>query len=394
MSLLQLSQCSNFTNKSKPKQESLFRRFIEILNEMGNRIQLAMKYFNDPEYHLINIDASHLHFIKSNKKELCSTSFLDHRFATSNRVFIKIPIEQYLEWNQSNHHSIQHINYIFHTSFCCSTLLSRCLSINGQGLALKEPHALMTLANFKRQASNQHRVKSLLSISLQLLGRRFDNEESILIKPTNTANNLIGDILTQENTGSIIFLFSDLKSFLISIIKKGEECRSFVRRVFNIITMDSILLNTLEPRQLMELSDLQIASIVWRLQIHEFLKYKETQHKKSILLVNCDYLLMQPQLALAETAKHFSYNLNLIKINDLIESPTFLRNSKYSDRSYDSQIRSKENENIYLAHTKSIEYAMQWSLKLDNMIPFSETLPSQTSIINPTDNHDRYSQPT
>ncbi|HTO40148.1 MAG TPA: hypothetical protein VL026_04170, partial [Rhizomicrobium sp.] len=87
-------------------------------------------------------------FVQTNRETLSRQPFLDSRWDRSPLPRVDIPISTVIA--ATEHRPRPQVNFIWHTAFCCSTLLSRCLDIPGANLALKEPQILILLAEAKR----------------------------------------------------------------------------------------------------------------------------------------------------------------------------------------------------------------------------------------------------
>ena len=96
---------------------------------------------SDPTWFPIGFDlkADTLTFLKTNRQTLSEAAFLDQRF------YPAAPQTQAITLSTALQEVAQTapINWIFHTAFCCSTLMARALDIPGKSLALKEPDILM-----------------------------------------------------------------------------------------------------------------------------------------------------------------------------------------------------------------------------------------------------------
>lgn len=112
------------------------------------------------------------------------------------------------------------VGWIFHTSFCCSTLLSRTLHLPEELVALKEPLVLRRLADARH---GRHPVEGLVEESVSLLARPWRSSGSVVIKPTHAALNIAGDMLSAIPGSRGVLLTSSLRDFLLSNLKKSEE---------------------------------------------------------------------------------------------------------------------------------------------------------------------------
>ena len=248
--------------------------------------------------------------------------------------------------------------YIFHTAFCCSTLFARALDRAGKVLSLKEPEILMQLANFERNQPGK--IGPALS---SITGGLFaDDLEVRIIKPTNAANRIISELMQFESARAII-IHSDFESFVLSIARKGEEGRTFVRRLYNILLMDSPFAQSLPQRDVFTLSDLQIAGFVWAIQCQQ-VQDAVNRFPDRYRMVHCDDFLGKPSVTLAAVAEFLSLPLTSEDIDEAVASDVFGTNSKFADQSFDTNIREAQKLEAQKAFAQSIEFVRNWVGKL------------------------------
>ncbi len=221
----------------------------------------------------LNLNRNTFGFVYTTREALSRQSFLDARWDRAALARMDVPISEVVAATATQPRP--KLNFVWHTAFCCSTLIARCLDSASDNLALKEPQVLISLAEAKR-AGNIAQYNGALDATFKLLARRQQSNESVLIKPTNAVNNLIGEA-TRATDGRMLFLYSDCKSFLVSIAKKGEMGRIFARRLFGLFAADGHAPAQWPMQKLFELSDLQVAALVWHMQIAEFRRSRDAR---------------------------------------------------------------------------------------------------------------------
>lgn len=322
-----------------------------------------------PEYYLndLNLDTGEYGFLRLNKDAYRRSAFMDHRIKTADGDVLRVPLAEMQQAIDELETGVRQtpINYILHSAFCCSTLIARCLDIEGFCCALREPAVLMQLANYKRvgnrfrsDGADWHR---LLDAVLFLLAKSRANGEAVLIKPTNAANNLAADVLQHPRTGGVVLLYSSLEQFLVSIIKKGEAGRAFVRRLFNVIRRDSERTRSLPVESLAQLTDMQTAAFVWYLQIDAYLKLLAAFPDATIRTLDCDAFLTSPLTTLVKLCHLFEMRVEKTTLEAIVAGPGFTRHSKDDSRDYDSSARTSEYEQIVREHRVTLDGILAWS---------------------------------
>lgn len=271
-------------------------------------------------------------------------------------------------------------NYIFHSAFCCSTLLARALDFEGKNLSLREPEIFMELSNLKRTGNPIHRDqaqwKNLFGTCLRLLSRPFKDGERILIKPTNAANNLLEDVLARDDGSKVVLLHAGLRSFLISILKKGEEGRGFARKLFFIFQMDSRFAKGWPLETVSRMTDLQLAAVVWRMQMNGFLNALERFASNRIRSLDSEDLLAGPEAVLGRLDDYFGLGLGPDTVSRIAGSDLFQQHSKFADRTYDTSVRAEENERIEAEHGPALDQIIEWEGNLIPGQPVPQPLPN------------------
>ena len=163
--------------------------------------------------------------------------------------------------------------FIFHTAFCSSTFLSRCLDADGAAFGLREPQLLLDAANAKRlqwhSPSTGMGHEELARLALILLRKHAAPGEKLVIKPINSVNNIVTELMQMTGRGKALMLFTDARNFLLSTLKKGEPAKHTVRSMFDLVRCDFPQLERLRLSDTIHLTDLKVIMTLWRLQLEQ-----------------------------------------------------------------------------------------------------------------------------
>jgi hypothetical protein len=306
-------------------------------------------------------DFQSLTFAHLERETLSKEAFLDHRMSHSVLAWESAPVSEV----------IQHAAklpatppaFIFHSAFCCSTLLARALDVPGKSVALKEPDVLMGLANAVRVGGPEVDSKKLTTLIFSLLARRFEANEFVVIKPTNAANNLLRPAI--QSGAPVLILYGDLRSFLVSVLKKGEACKAFVRNQYNIFKLDPGGLASIPDRQAMTFTDLQVAALVWRHQLERFGQIVSDCSANQVATLDFRRLIDDAAATLFAVARHLGLPLDRQTLDEVAYGPVFKRDSKFADRPYNPDQRASDAESVQRHHAEALDQIENWADQLN-----------------------------
>jgi hypothetical protein len=333
-----------------------------------NKKITAIDIINDAHWHLCHLDITSYtaRFVYLSREVINRATFLDQRFfSTFPGTFIELDLRQFARYDFSQLNPYP-VNYIFHTAFCGSTLLTRCLNIEGSNLSLSEPEVLLQLANFKRNFPDFARSPDWLKIVgtvINLLARPFKKGEKILIKPTNSANNLIGDLLALNKDSKALFLNSALPAFLISNLKKGGEYENFCQLLIKCFAMDSDYLSTNNIKNYEQLPPLKKAALAWHMQQDAYAQYFDNTALKQVKSLTVNDFLEQPKQVFTHLSAFFSLQINESKITNILASQSFNTHAKAQAGKYDRNIKRVEDDAIQEENAMTIASAVEWAEK-------------------------------
>jgi len=302
----------------------------------------------------VNLERGTFGFVHTDRTTLSQQSFLDGRWDRNALPHVDIPISAILP---AIGETTPQANFIWHTAFCCSTLIARCLDVEGTNLSLKEPQILIQLAEAKR-AGHLAKHSNVADAILKLLARHSARER-VLIKPTNAVNNLVPEAVGLTN-GRMLFLYSDCKSFLLSIAKKGEMGRIFARKLFALFAADGHAQAKWPWQTLFELSDLQIAALVWHMQIAEFRRSRDTARSAAL---NCDDFLSRPRETLERLNAFFDLHLSASQLDAVISGPLLAQNAKDTSETFSAERRVAEASSIAKTLGSELDTVIEWSYR-------------------------------
>ena len=175
--------------------------------------------------HRIDAGAGRLTFLPVTRAALEGASFHDGRTEIASGA----PIERMAEdatWPTPAAPD----RYIFHVSFCGSTLLTRMLECPGKVFALREPHALVDLADARKAGLGGQRLAALTDLVRASLRARWDPDEVVLVKPSNWANNLLSELCAPATSVRPLFVGIGARAFLRAVFRGNRERLEFTLR--------------------------------------------------------------------------------------------------------------------------------------------------------------------
>jgi hypothetical protein len=249
--------------------------------------------------------------------------------------------------------------FVFHSAFCCSTLLARALDVPGRAFGLKEPAALNDLAAARLMQTPAPRVTELLDRALSLFARTSTAAEAIVVKPSNVANNLLELCLELRPETRAVLMYSQPAVFLRSVAKKGLWGRTWARQLFQTLRPTAALDTGFTADESFRQSDLQIAGLCWLMHHAQFVR-AVGRFGERVRTLDSTALLAAPDRALAGVSDFFGLGLTREVATSITSGPAFSENSKSMTQGYDRVVRAEEHAAVDAAHGEEIGMVVNW----------------------------------
>jgi hypothetical protein len=278
-----------------------------------------------------NWQASQLQFVHLPRSGHSEVTFLDDEYLSQLRLpSVRLAVSDVVAANPP---SASAPHYIFHSAFCCSTLLARALDLPGTAMALREPQVLGDLASAARVGALK---PDLVKLAIGLLARPFGEGERVVIKPSNSVN-LLATAMLELNPGSnAIFLYAPLPRFLRSVAGKGLWGRIWVRKLFATLSKDTGFDFGFGADGLLELTDLQLAAVAW-LMHHAQAAALIARIPGRVRVLDSETFLARRSETLFAAANHFGLAMTTAQAEKIAAGSAFATHSKEIGRSFDPE---------------------------------------------------------
>jgi hypothetical protein len=245
------------------------------------------------------------------------------------------------------------LHFIFHTSFCCSTLLAKALGVRGVSEVLMEPNVLVDIA--ERPIRNVD-----LELALRLIERPLEPGDKIIVKPSNFANRVLEPALAVRPESRAVLLYSDPGTFLRSIIKRGLLGRINARKLYSKLSAWTSLRFGFSEEESFLQTDLQIAALAWLMQIAHFQSAADRLDPERMMFVDSADILSEPAATLQHVQTFFGLGLGERQVAEIADGPVFATHSKSARTDYNQGARVREHEALLKAHGEELEMVLQW----------------------------------
>ena len=327
----------------------------------------AEELSQNPAWHLYDLDLQRgeLRFLEARPETFRISAFLDTRIAYAGEQVFGFPLEAVAGALRQRPPPRRDLALLFHTSFCCSSLLARSLQRERRMLVLREPWVLRRLGDLKRSVQSRAQAwypqgPALLDMALQLLGKTWEDTEAVLIKPTNVSNNLAEDILSLRPEASGLVLTSDLESFLVSNLKKTEETRRKLPALVELFDHDVRYGEQLDI-SLARLDFLQAVAVVWHAQRLQWQALLASSAGARLRTLDAAALLARPAETISAVAAFLGRPLSAADAAEVVAGPVWSTHAKDPFSSYDSGHRGRENRETLERHRLDIDATLRWA---------------------------------
>jgi hypothetical protein len=252
------------------------------------------------------------------------------------------------------------LHVIFHSAFCCSTLMLRALERRGVASTLSEPVVLNDLVGWRRRGAPAERLGVVLQDTLRLLARPFEDGEAMIVKPSNIVTTIALPLMAAASTAQALAMYAPLSTFLTSVAKKGLEGRLWVRGLFAGFIADGVTDLGFDATALFEQSDLQIAALGWLVQQRLFHRLFAGRMGARLRSLRGDTLVAEPARVVAAAAALTGLPLTGDDARAIGEGPVFRHHAK-TGVAFDATARGAEYARSGQQHADEISKVLVWA---------------------------------
>lgn len=276
------------------------------------------------------------------------------------------------------------IHFIFHSAYCCSTLLARALDVPGVASALKEPVILNDIIGWRHRQQGDtpldgRRVAMVLDHAMTLLARPLSAGEAVIVKPSNLINPLAPAMLGLRPASRALLLYAPLDAYLGSIARKGMWGRHWVRDLLVKLLREGAIDMGFSAEDYLGLTDLQVAAVGWLAQHRQFARLVAQFGAERIATLDSDLLTANAVSTLAAVSRHFSLALSAQQIAAISTGPAFARNAKTGDSFAPGQ-REQDRAAARTVHGEEVEMVTRWAKVVADNAGITFDLPAPLTI--------------
>ena len=267
-----------------------------------------------------------------------------------------------MQWNIASK-----TGFLFHTSFCCSTLLARLLDFPEHSLVIKEPLILRRLSDAELTGTHD---EALHQTALNLLFRSVSADTAVLIKPTHVALNIAELMLAYRPDARALLITSTLEDFLVSNIKKSVESKQKVPELVERFMSASDLPSRLPPPAFSPPTFLCGVALQWYAQQSVIQKLLSGATGHNIKLLWEKELLKDPIETLNSCLQWLDWSIPAKVIKTQVTS-VMEQHSKSTSRPYNPDEKQYEENLLVNKYRDEIDVSLKWSEQY--LSPFLDT---------------------
>ena len=315
----------------------------------------------DPEWlaHRYDEATDSFRFVRANRQAHRTATFLTDEHLADTDDFVAVPRSAIDRTALAQ----APLHFVFHSAYCCSTLVARMFDLEGTVMGLKEPVLLNDMVGWRRRGADTQKLADVLDFSLALLSRPLGNDGHVVLKPSSIVNAIAPALLGIRPKAQALLLYAPIEDFLSSIAVKGLWGRKWVRTSLIGQAKDNALSHRFTTEQLLELTDLQAAGLGWLSHLAIFTRMQAKYGSDRVAICDSASLLREPLETTLAFYSHFKIAIDDKQADEVAQGEAFTRNSK--DRSeYSASQRREQLDQTRASNREEIEMVAEWVRRL------------------------------
>jgi hypothetical protein len=324
---------------------------------------------HNPDYLAYGFDfgTENVVFLPIRRDEIREVSCLKKEFIDPDRQFVQVPLAELVGLVESPPQGLvdNPPRFIFHTAYCASTFLSRCLDVEGSSVSLREPQLLLDAANAKRMQWQSKTTKldhrHFPTLALALLQKHATASEKLVIKPVNSVNNIIPELLQLASPARSLMLYTDARNFVLSTLKKGEGGKQTIRSMFDLLRCDFPHLSNLQLTHAIHMTDLRISMTLWRLQLEQAeAALQQFAPGNEMASLYGEELIERPLEVLKATNKLLDLGFAQERLEAIVASDERFNDAKNAGEKFSKTKRAATYEKLEQFYGADLDDGLEW----------------------------------
>ena len=335
-----------------------------MLPQLANSPSAWLSYINDPVWTPYAYDAltDALTFAHLPREAQRRAVFLDPRFLARAEKSPAIPVAELPE--RDVRAAAGPLHFIFHTAFCCSTLLARALDIPGVSYGLKEPSVLVGLSHDFATGRRRPGTPAALQLTLDLLSRPHVPGEVQIVKPSVVVNHAIAALFHMRPDAKALVLYSDLDAFLRAIARRNLDGRAYGRLMYKNFSSAIPLDTGYTAEDIFLQTDLQIAAQAWLMQMSFIDSVVRRFGPARVRTLHADSLLAEPAVAISKLGRFFDLAISESDAAAIVAGPVFREHAKHPATAFDAGTHQEQLKQVGVIHFEELNAVRAWAAAL------------------------------
>ena len=322
---------------------------------------------DNPDFYLFGFDNEDAVFVRMDRECYARSIFFDERIVTVDDDAIRVPFGPLSAAVSEAPLPSPGIGWIFHMAHTGSTLLARALDRPGRSLAIREPATLRALGVEARSSGIGIQFSERLRTAVALLGRRYSESESVLVKANVPVNCIIENVLAAGSGAKALLLHFGLEDYLVAILR-GPNHRKWVERIYSELRLSEVH----ESEASGDLPVAQKAASLWLFQIRAYANILGVY--PSIRSLDANILFDHPTLCLKAAAEYFDCPMDDAEARKIVSGELFSTYSKNPNAPFDNSLRQRRVAETRAGLADEILSARHWLESQNAESPLPERL--------------------